>query len=1556
MSLAPFVMFRRVLAFVALASLLATPALSPAADEPPLPNFHSPFVGEPFFLLSDATFGSAEPAQVRLEINSPESLATSGGVDVVLYRVPDPLAFLQKQRNLHRIQVDNKPAGEGLANTLTHLWDSWVVKARLAWQKLFSGNARRAVTQQAPALKTPTTLTRPSNFEEPPQFKPLPGLPIASRFRYPVQLAKPILPPKDLKLAGSSSEFITPSQGNVFIPLGSQKPGLYLVEAMAGQHRATTLLFVSNTLALTKVSGEQMLVWATQRQAGQAVPGTQVVWTDGVGVLQSGKTDAQGLLRMARSAPEQTYVFGQDPSGGVFISENFYYDSEIYNAKVYATTDRPLYRPGDQVLLKVTGREFKNARDSVPVADGDIALTVRDPAGQVVATQTLAFNGNTGADGRFQLPDNAPAGGYELLMTLRGDSYTAAFRVADYQKPHFEIQWVPDKADFATGQPVSGVIQLAYPDGKPVANARLSLSARAQTLSMVEGELDYSGAFPLKLSQTELETDGGGKAKFSLPAAELPSRYTLTVLATDGAAYRVRSTRELLVERGSAGWLLQAERQFSTPGQNTAFRWSPSRRASDVAPVAPTQWEWLRLEDRQKASGKLDAAGTAAGGSVALNFPKPGSYTVTLRDANQRIVAASPHFVAGEGLKAPAGSIAIVFDKLRYAPGDTAEALVTFPEPVDQALLTLERERVEAAALLTQGGEGFSTQRLGATQWKLKVAVKETMSPNITVSVAYAKNGDSVFQNQGLSVVQPKVALAFRTDKPVYQPGETVNVEVSTTVAGQPVEAEVAVGVVDEMIYVLQPEIAPSIEDFYFHPRRNNVRTSVSLSFIGYDLATRALGELPGRRAEPQRAIKVLERPRRDNIDTAAWEPRLHTDATGKTRFSFKMPDSLTRWRFTGRAIAAATGLVGQQTAWVRSDKPFYAKWTSPDWQRVGDKAQASLALFNQGSSAQSVEWSAQGAGVAQQGSVTLQPGANFVNLPLNAEQYGAADLTITVKAGGKLVDTLAQPVKRLPLGWTSPRELVLDLAAGPAALQLPPDARNLRVTLATDPAAGAFSRWMDELVEYPYGCVEQTASRMLPLSIALQSLSAAQQPLAPMLTQRLATARLSLAQMAGPEAKFGWWGRGMAPDAFLTAYAYYADWRATQALRTTLPAEHWQRLLDVYAKDGAKLPPLQRALALSWMQEIGLPVNSMVDALLEELMTATDGKADAANGVASAARRGSVVMSEEAGGTRDLALLLAVQTAGSRATAPQRADADAAATRLAPSPSPFVQSLLVLAKKGGAAQAGALLAQVRGEQPTFDRAQALVWLHKALGGQPDLRADAGALPAPWVASKGSVGQPQWTLPAGAIRPPTVAATGAAKFAFVAFDSLDSGKAAPLPVGITRQLYRVVPQAKAKPAPAAAASGVAPEPVVDDGRMDVKLEAVKPGSTLDTNTLYLDVLTVKRNAGNGSLRWGVLDVALPPGAAVEATTWGLDLAGADGKVQPLERAIHQPTAQGYAVPVEQLNAGDSQVYRHLLRFSQRGHFVLPPARYYRMYEPEAKAVETGNAWAAVEVK
>ncbi|BDZ04679.1 hypothetical protein MUTS16_57520 [Escherichia coli] len=75
-----------------------------------------------------------------------------------------------------------------------------------------------------------------------------------------------------VKLEGASSNFISPQPGNIYIPLGKQEPGLYLVEAMVGGYRATTVVFVSDTVALSKVSGNELLVWTAGKNRVKRSP------------------------------------------------------------------------------------------------------------------------------------------------------------------------------------------------------------------------------------------------------------------------------------------------------------------------------------------------------------------------------------------------------------------------------------------------------------------------------------------------------------------------------------------------------------------------------------------------------------------------------------------------------------------------------------------------------------------------------------------------------------------------------------------------------------------------------------------------------------------------------------------------------------------------------------------------------------------------------------------------------------------------------------------------------------------------------------------------------------------------------------------------------------------------------------------------------------------------------------------------------------------------------------------------------------------------------------
>ncbi len=115
-------------------------------------------------------------------------------------------------------------------------------------------------------------------------------------------------------------------------------------------------------------------------------------------------------------------------------------------------------------------------------------------------------------------------------------------------------------------------------------------------------------------------------------------------------------------------------------------------------------------------------------------------------------------------------------------------------------------------------------------------------------------------------------------------------------------------------------------------------------------------------------------------------------------------------------------------------------------------------------------------------------------------------------------------------------------MVSGDTPLTLPTDATDIRLRLDDSPQA-LFRSALDDLLSYPYGGVEQTASRLLPLSIAYPTLASNPQ-IRDRLRLIMQNSRLRLVQMAGPSASFTWWGFDGEPDAFLTAYAYYADWQ----------------------------------------------------------------------------------------------------------------------------------------------------------------------------------------------------------------------------------------------------------------------------------------------------------------------------------------------------------------------------------------------------------------------------
>jgi hypothetical protein len=640
---------------------------------------------------------------------------------------------------------------------------------------------------------------------------------------------------------------------------------------------------------------------------------------------------------------------------------------------------------------------------------------------------------------------------------------------------------------------------------------------------------------------------------------------------------------------------------------------------------------------------------------------------------------------------------------------------------------------------------------------------------------------------------------------------------------------------------------------------------------------------------------------------------------------------------------------------------------------RNGDMPIAALAIFNQTDREQPVDVSLSGEGIKKSETLKAKRGINTLNIALGG--YKGEALHIDVRAENKQVDVLDVRMRRDDLAWKSARTLAVPAEGKQLALNLPKDASSIRVSFASG-AAQQFARIVDDLDDYPYGCVEQTASRLLPLSYALQSLpqdaGGERAQVTRQLRQRLQQQRLRLVYMAGPNAAFGWWGNATHDDLLLTAYAYYADYTASRVLGLSLPPEHWEKLLAMFGQDynlasssqgrggsarhivlsreqqadTPKEPQAlsQRALALWLASDMGLPTKTLVSGLLEDM----DRQVQTQNVSQPGGAYVSPALIEPEGSlSRAMMLRLAALLAEQHhlALPPKVAAAiPAALATLKQSALPSAQALLLLGSKTSerAQEAERILNSVRAEMPTFDRALALIWLNKILAGKLGDNSDV-ALAGAWKRVNSVSGSALWRLQGKEI--PTslslVQAPSKPLTAYVQFESA-SQETGQLAVQIERKLYHMVSAGNASSDDGSSGKGAGSAQLFD-------MSPLTDGDAVKSNELYLEEITLTP-ADGARVRYGIVEAPLPPGAEVESTTWGINF----GSSEVLERARNEPSRGGYAVPVERLD--QPVVVRHLLRFSQKGRYSLPPVRFYSMYAPQNKAFESAGKTRVVTVQ
>ena len=922
------------------------------------------------------------------------------------------------------------------------------------------------------------------------------------------------------------------------LDLGRLPSGVYVV----GSGNLAAALVVSRLGLVVKRDQNRALTYTADQASGQTRAAR--VWALGAG--GSGVfAGADGMARFARGANAgdgETFLarFGDDWA----ISGASWNSYAAPKVRGYVYTDRPVYRPGQHVDFKAV---LRHAGSLKPLADAGVRVSVRSPDDDEVFGKTLHTNAYGALHAGLDLPAGAKLGDYAFSLVPQqadGDGQSdigGGFQVEAYQKPEYAVTVSADRSRAVQGEKVNIHISARYLFGGALGGAKVnynvtraayyppgfdsdSLPPDAQgadygsdLVIQEETRLNQNGDLDLTLP---LEKDEGGQPISYRVEAEVEDESRRSVSAQ---ARVIAFPAGLNVEATTDGYVYDVNRPIRVSLDTRDLK-GVGRAAPVTLDLVRQQYAydknkktWLLGETRVARSQLRTGAGGV--GAATLSAPRGGGYLLraSVKDAQGR-VSTFENFVWVIEPGADYGwnyrDLTLQLDRKTYAPGDTATVLVGNPKPGAPVLVTLEGDRLRRSALL-RGAGAVLTYRFRVTP---------DMAPNIYV--AAAAWGDGQLYSSDARVKVPRVGAALTvTVSPGasrYAPGDTGKLSVDVRAAGgQGVAADVALGVVDQAIYLVQPDTSTPLAQVFDAPRDNAVGTNSNLNFSFSQVGDQAAAPRPLEaapafaqskqgRADAAASADVMT-PRQDFRDTILWLPDLITNARGHAEVDVKFPDNLTTWVATARAQTLFPRF-GQAEATTMTTKDVIARLSLPTFLVRGDTATLSGVVNNTLGTAVSGTASAtlngltplDGAALKAAGAALKVAAGGRVrtDMRVRAGQVGTANVTFTARTTSGNAkehgDALKLPLPVKARGYEVTQTAVGSASSPSVTLNIPADANlgTLDLSLSLTPSLlSAVAPALEYLVGYPYGCTEQTMSRFLPALLARQTLGAAALP-----------------------------------------------------------------------------------------------------------------------------------------------------------------------------------------------------------------------------------------------------------------------------------------------------------------------------------------------------------------------------------------------------------------------------------------------------------------------------
>lgn len=979
-----------------------------------------------------------------------------------------------------------------------------------------------------------------------------------------------------------------------------QEPGIYIaVMSQPGRFRyeyQVTYFYVSDIGLHARRYSDRIEAYSVSLKSGTAISGAVFELVDGAGKsLAKAAADGQGHVRFdgsfanarvirASRDKEMTVLALGEPALDLSEFDTGGHISRPNNLFVYA--GRNLYRPGETFNVSVLPRDL----DGRVLTPSPLTATIKRPDGRTVLTTLWQPRKDLPGyiERSIDLPLDAQTGTW--MLELRVDPASRApdaswkFQVEEFLPERMKMALTSGQEVLSPDETLTVDVQGDYLYGAPAAGNRLLSSFQVKRdryalpqewPGFIFGDVaDDARRHFEELPETALDDKGRGELEVDPRTSGTRSPMKVRVSASlleSGGRPVVRS-----IERSvwPADRLIAVRPQFdgdvAREGAPAGFEVLRVDAQGKIAPLAQAQMRLYREErqyywrfDDQRGwnSGYTETEELVDSREIALN--DRAQLTVPVKWGRYRLEIADPEtgqtmryrFYAGwnaqdaDAMGNRPDRVQMKLEGVPAKPGDTVKLTLTPPHD-GQALITVEGDRMLWSTWVAVKATGTQVEIPVDKSWKRH---------DLYIAAAVFRpgsEGDRVTPARALGLTFLPIASADRkldvkltaAAKAVPETKTTVRVKVD---GAQGKQATVTLSAVDVGILNINQYRTPDPLDYFFGKHRYAPEL--------LDMYGKLIEKMDGTKGKLKWGGDAAMRgdskslPKKVKLVDLFSGP-VTLNAQGEADIPLDLPDFNGTLRLM--AVAFTPDNYGSTDTEMVVAAPIVAELNTPRFITPGDQTAIALDVTNLSGAEQKVTVKLEALDplgiVDGVKTVTLKDKQRttlrFTATTTGSYGLGLMRLTVDGQGGGKPVRIVRESVLQVQPAYAAERQ-VRRLRLNPGETNAPqaswvasyyPDSTTVSMTVSNRPPINV-NRLVEGLLNYPYGCTEQTISATLPW-VMLDEAAAKQFGLKPR-TQAEREAKVAgaigrLAGMRNAVGSYNLWSSSSSRDVWLTAYA----------------------------------------------------------------------------------------------------------------------------------------------------------------------------------------------------------------------------------------------------------------------------------------------------------------------------------------------------------------------------------------------------------------------------------